>query len=162
MNPHAAELPLGPVLAREHKRAKDLLLSLRAGMADALARFRYSHPRLAVMTDDAIRKAAKYHDALFVVAHEYGFSGWTRFKAHLDALAGKRELRRPFEAELQYYRDRAAGMLSVFGTGERNALRLVRLFHPGFAQSSEADIRAARLTQADARAIPRRASAHWI
>jgi len=44
-------------------------------------------------------------------------------------------------------------MLSVFGTGERNAIRLVRLFHPAYAQAPEADICAATLTQADAELI---------
>src|SRR5471032_110772 len=110
MNPYAAELPLAPVLAREHKRAKDLLKALRAGKAEALARFCYGHPRLAVLPDDAIRKSAKHSDALFVVAREYGFSNWARLKAHLDALGGRRELRHPFVTEPQYYRDRAAGM----------------------------------------------------
>lgn len=153
MNPYAAELPLAPELAREHKRAKDLLLRGRTGKADALARIRYSHAHFAPMPESSIRKLVKYDDARFVVAREYGFSSWARLKAHLEALFGKRELRQPFETELQYYRDRAAGMLSVLGTGESNALRLVRLFHPGFAQSSEVEIRAARLTQADAEII---------
>jgi len=68
-------------------------------------------------------------------------------------MTGERELRHPFVTELQYYRDRAAGMLSVFGTGERNAIRLVRQFHPDFAAASEAEIRAASLTQSDAELI---------
>jgi hypothetical protein len=54
-------------------------------------------------------------------------------------MTGGRELRHPLVTELQYYRDRAAGMLSVLGTGERNAIALVRLFHPDFASASEAD-----------------------
>src|SRR5205807_6839153 len=87
------------------------------------------------------------------VAREYGFSDWTRLRTYLEALAGRRELRHPFETELPYYRDRAAGMLSVFSTGERNALRLVRLFHPSYAEASEPDIRASQLTQADAELI---------
>ncbi len=44
-------------------------------------------------------------------------------------------------------------MLSVFGTGERNAIRLVRLFHPDYAAAPKSEIRAARLTQADAELI---------
>jgi len=38
-----------------------------------------------------------------------------------------REKRHAFETDPQYYRDRAAGMLSVLATGERNAIRLVWL-----------------------------------
>ncbi len=65
----------------------------------------------------------------------------------------EREKRHAFETDLQYYRDRAAGMLSVFATGEPNAIRLTRLFHPRFAAAAEADIRAAELAQADAELI---------
>ena len=86
-------------------------------------------------------------------AREYGFSSWARLKAHVEALSGKMPRRRPFETDPQYYRDRAAGMLSVFATGEPNAIRLARLFHPRFAAAAEADIRAAELTQADAELI---------
>ena len=65
----------------------------------------------------------------------------------------EREKRHAFETDPQYYRDRAAGMLSVFATGEPNAIRLTRLFHPRFAAAAEADIRAAQLAQADAELI---------
>lgn len=147
------DLPATPDLDQQRKRAKDLLKELRAGATDAMARFRRSHPRLAGEPADAIRSSAKLTDAHWVIAREYGFHSWARFKAHVEALSGKPELRRPFETELQYYRDRAAGMLSVLGTGERNAVRLVRLFHPDFATASEADIRAARLDQAAAELI---------
>jgi hypothetical protein len=56
-------------------------------------------------------------------------------------MTGGSELRHAFVNELQYYRDRAAGMLSVLGTGERNAIALVRQFHLDFAEASEADIK---------------------
>ena len=153
MNPYAAEFPRATTIAREGNRARKLLKEVRSGDPGAAARFHYHHPRFAAMTDEAIREAARFPDARFVVAREYGFSSWARLGAHLQALAGRRELRHPFETDLQYYRDRAAGMLSVFGTGERNALRLVRLFHPDYPEASEPDIRAAQLTRADAELI---------
>ena len=58
------------------------------------------------------------------------------------------------ETELQYYRDRAAGMLSVFATGERErdpagAARIIPLAYA----HAEADIRAAKLHAADAELI---------
>ena len=65
----------------------------------------------------------------------------------------ERERRHAFETDPQYYRYCAAGMLSVLATGERNAVRLVQLFHPEYAGASEADIRAAQLTQDDAELI---------
>jgi len=153
MNFYAAEFPSATTLAREGKRATKLLRDLRAGDAGSAARFRYNHPRFAWMTDEAVRQNARMTDARFVAAREYGFSSWARLREHLEALGGKREVRHPFETGLQYYRDRAAGMLSVFGTGERNAVRLVRLFHPDYAAAPESEIRAARLTQTDAELI---------
>src|SRR4051812_36171799 len=103
---------------------------MRAGDNDALRRFVHLHPRFAA-SPSTIRKDARLSDAQWVIAREYGFASWPRLKAHIEALGGKPDLRHPFETDLQYYRDRAAGMLSVFATGERNAVRLVRLFHPG-------------------------------
>jgi hypothetical protein len=145
MNFYAAEFPSATTLAREGKRATKLLRDLHAGDAGSAARFRYNHPRFAWMTDEAIRETARMPDARFVAAREYGFSSWARLREHLEGLGGKREVRHPFETGLQYYRDRAAGMLSVFDTGERNAVRLVRLFHPDYAAAPEPDIRAALL-----------------
>ena len=153
MRTYAAEFPAATTLAREGKRAAKLLKDLRAGKAAAAARFRYHHPRFAAAADAAIREHARMPDARFVAARQYGFSSWARLRDYLAALSGKRELRHPFETDLRYYRDRAAGMLSVFGTGERNALRLVRLFHPDYAAASESEIRTAKLTQADAELI---------
>lgn len=153
MNPYEAEFPPAITLARAGARATRLLKDVRAGDAGAAARLRYHHPRLAGLDDAGVRASARMADARFTVAREYGFSDWTRLRVYLEALSGKRELRHPFEPEIQYYRDRAAGMLSVFATGERNAIRLARLFHPKFDQASESDIRAAKLSQDDAELI---------
>src|ERR1044072_6147833 len=142
-NPYAVDLPAAPDLAQQRKHAKDLLKALRAGDAPALARFRHGHPRHAAGSDEQIRADAKLSDAQWVIAREYGFSSRPRLKRYIEALNGEPEFCRPFETDLDYYRGRAAGMLSVHGTGERNALRLVRQFHPGFRAASEADIRAA-------------------
>jgi ankyrin repeat protein len=150
---HTFDLPSSPSLEQNRKRAKELLKAARAGDSEAVARFRSGHPRLGGASSEVIRKGARLADALWIIAREYGFASWTHFKAHVEALGGKTELRHPFETDPQYYRDRAAGMLSVFGTGEQNAIRLVRLFHPNFASASEADVRAASLTQADAELI---------
>jgi ankyrin repeat protein len=147
------DLPASPNLEQQRKRAKDLLKALRAGDARAIARIRRSHPRLTGSTSQTIIADARVADAQWVIAREYGFASWARLKAHIDALAGKTERGRPFETDLQYYRDRAAGMLSVFATGEQNAIRLVRVFHPHYSAAAEADIRGARLTQADAELI---------
>ncbi|MFE0754352.1 ankyrin repeat domain-containing protein [Inquilinus sp. NPDC058860] len=150
-HPYARDLPASPDPEQQKKRAKDLLKALRAGEAEAIARFRYSHPRLAHHPDSELAAAAKLSDAQWVVAREYGFASWPRLQAHL---AGEPpEIARPFEIELQYYRDRAAGIRSNHRTGEAGSLRLVQRVHPRFAAASEAEIRAAELSQADAELI---------
>lgn len=136
-------LPASPNLEQQRKRAKDLLKAARAGDSAALQCFARSHPRLGA--SPTLRNDVRLADAQWVIAREYGFTSWARLKAHIDALSGRAPLRHPFETDPQYYRDRAAGMLSVFATGEPNAVRLTRLFHPRFAATAEADIRAAEL-----------------
>jgi hypothetical protein len=154
-NPHALYLPASPDLEQQRKRAKELLKSLRSSDAEAVRRLRYNHPRLAHIAPDAIRAGVvKLADAQWVIAREYGFASWRRLKEHIDAVnGGAIEPARAFEIDLQYYRDRAAGMRSVHSTGERNAVRLVRRFHPAFAGSSEQMIRSAEITQDDAELI---------
>lgn len=150
-HPYAQDLPASPDPEQQRKRAKDLLKALRAGEAGAVARFRYSHPRLAHRPDAELIAAAKLSDAQWVIAREYGFASWPRLQAHL---AGEPpEIARPFEVELQYYRDRAAGIRSNHRTGEAGSLRLVQRFHPRFAAVSEAEIRAADLRQEDAELV---------
>ena len=155
-NPYTAALPASPDLAQQRKRAKDLLKSVRAGDESAIARLRYGHPRLASAPETELRKA-KLHDAQWVIAREYGFSSWLKLKRHIDEITGaNRRPYRIFDTDIQYYRDRAGGLRSVLSTGERNALRIVREFHPRFVQASDAEIQAAQITQEDAELIQAR------
>ena len=150
-NPYAATLPASPDLAQQRKRAKDLLKSVRAGDAAALARLRYNHPRFAAASDSDLR-AAKLHDAQWAIAREYGFSSWIKLKTHIDEITGTRRPYRCFETDLDYYRGRAEGLVRTAQAGERNALRLMREFHPRYAQGSDADIRA-NITQEEAELV---------
>jgi ankyrin repeat protein len=148
-NPYTASLPASPDLAQQRKRAKDLLKSVRAGDAAALARLRYNHPRFATAPDSDLH-AAKLHDAQWTIAREYGFSSWIKLKTHIDEITGAtRRPYRAFETDLEYYRGRAEGMVRTAVAGERNALRLVREFHPRYVQASDAEIKA-NFTQEDA------------
>ncbi len=155
-NPYATSLPASPDLAQQRKRAKELLKSVRAGdeqrdCAPAL------WPSAPCGCAEAELRKAKLHDAQWVIAREYGFSSWLKLKQHIDEMTGaNRRPYRIFDTNLQYYRDRAGGLLSVLATGERNALRLVREFHPRFANASDADIQAANITQEDAELIQAR------
>ncbi len=153
-NPYATSLPASPGLGQQKKRAKDLLKSLRAGEAEAIARLRYSHPRLSTASDTEVSSTAKLHDAQWVIAREYGFSSWTKLKAHIDEITGaNRRPYRIFETDLDYYKGRAEGLRSVLITGERNALRLVREFHPKYANANDAEIVAANITEEDAQLV---------
>lgn len=152
-NPYALSLPASPDPAQQRKRAKELLKSVRAGDEEAMARLRYGHPRLADATDTELR-TAKLHDAQWVIAREYGFSSWIKLKRHIDEISGaNRRPYRIFDTDLDYYRGRAAGLCSVLQTGERNALRIVREFHPRYANATDAEIGAASITQEDAELI---------
>jgi ankyrin repeat protein len=156
-NPYAAPLPASPDLAQQRKRAKELIKAVRAGDEEAIARLRYGHPRLARAAEAELR-AAKLHDAQWVIAREYGFASWIKLKRHIDEVTGAN--RRPyhiFETDLDYYRGRAGGLRSVLQTGERNALRLVRQFHPKYTRATDAEIEAASITQEDAELIQARA-----
>lgn len=69
-HPYAQDLPASPDQEQQKKRAKDLLKALRAGSAAALARIRYSHPRLAHRGDAEIVATTKLSDAQWVIARE--------------------------------------------------------------------------------------------
>ena len=58
-NPYAVDLPAAPDLAQQRKRAKDFLKAVRGGDRDALARFRYGHPRTptARMKSSALKRS---------------------------------------------------------------------------------------------------------
>src|SRR3954452_14712755 len=104
MHPFAADFPFDTDPARENERAAQLLKAVRAGDAAAAARFRHGHARFAWMTDEAIRTAARVAEARFVFAREYAFAWWARLREYVNALGAKREVRQPFETDLQYYR----------------------------------------------------------
>jgi ankyrin repeat protein len=70
-------LPQNPSLEFDKKSAKKLLDDARAGSALALQRFRTHHPRFAVL---AQAPSLALHDAQLVIAREYGFASWPRWK----------------------------------------------------------------------------------
>jgi ankyrin repeat protein len=74
-------VPLRPSLEFDRKQAKALLDAARAGDARALERFRAHHPRLR----GAEARGAALHDAQLVVAREYGFASWPRWKHFAEA-----------------------------------------------------------------------------
>ncbi len=119
-----SSLPVAPSLEQLRKLAKDLLQAARAGEPTALARLRERHPRAG----ETVRLA----DAQLVVAREHGFPTWPRLKSYVDRVNGRGpDLRHAFRADVEYYEDRAAGLLSAATGGVDEAAELFRRHRPG-------------------------------
>ncbi|MGH7701052.1 MAG: ankyrin repeat domain-containing protein [Gemmatimonadales bacterium] len=141
-------LPAVPNLEQQKKQARELLEAARAGDAVALERFRAHHPRLGALP------AAQWppvglalHDAQLVLAREYGFASWPKLKAHIEGVVAARRTR-PFVRELQYYEDRARGLLEVLADGAPATLEQVRAWHPRFGGASDDEIQVAATSKA--------------
>ena len=109
-------LPPAPSMEQLRKLARELHRAYHAGQPEAHTRVTEHHPR----SGDGFRLA----DAQLVVAREHGFSSWPRLKAYVERVTSYGpDLRHPFEADLQYFEDRAAGLLSAHqgGVGEATA-----------------------------------------
>lgn len=78
------EIPKAPSLEFDRKRAKRLLEAARAGDPVVLALFIALHPKFACSAPEALHGVA-LHDAELVVAREYGFSSWPRWKQFVEA-----------------------------------------------------------------------------
>ena len=59
----------------------------------------------------------------------------------------------PYRTDLQFYEDRARGLVSVWRSGLPSALALVRQWHPAFEHATEEQIRAAAFGEDDARLV---------
>jgi ankyrin repeat protein len=81
---NSKSLPQNPSLEFDKKSAKKLLDQAREGDAAALQRFRSHHPRFAAVAQSP---QLALHDAQLVVAREYGFASWPRWK---DFVASRR------------------------------------------------------------------------
>lgn len=75
-------VPDRPSLEFDRKHARALLAALRRGDGDALRRLGAHHPRYSA--GDAARDVA-LHDAQLVIAREYGFASWPRWKQFVEA-----------------------------------------------------------------------------
>src|SRR5262245_46974861 len=79
-------IPSNPNLEFDRNQAKALLAAAQRGEASAMQRFRASHPRFG-STGDAPSQgggAMALHDAQLVVAREYGFASWPRWKQFVE------------------------------------------------------------------------------
>jgi hypothetical protein len=76
-------IPPRPSLGFDRKQARALLEAARRADPDATARFRANHPGFRPPAGRAITTAA-LHDAQLVVAREYGFASWPRWKHFVE------------------------------------------------------------------------------
>lgn len=77
-------IPANPNLEFDRKQAKSLLDALRHGDAAALRRFGDQHPRFTGADPGPIVPQMGLHDAQLVVAREYGFASWPRWKQFVE------------------------------------------------------------------------------
>ncbi len=100
-------LPTKPNLEYDKKQAKSLLRDFRAGDEQAIQRFHTHHPRLRHVSVVEVRNSPmKLADAQLVIAHEYGFSSWARWKAHIAIMNNEREsLIEQFKTAVNSYQD---------------------------------------------------------
>lgn len=78
------EIPKVPSLEFDRKRAKRLLAAARTGDPTAVSLFRAHHPRFGGARPGVLSTVA-LHDAELVVAREYGFTSWPRWKQFVEA-----------------------------------------------------------------------------
>lgn len=74
-------IPARPSIEFDKKQAKRLLKAVRAGDADAVARFVAFHPRYSTGPQPG---SASLSDALLTIAREYGFSSWPEWKHFVE------------------------------------------------------------------------------
>src|SRR5687767_11036366 len=79
------EIPKVPSLEFDRKRAKRLLEAARTGEPSAVLLFCTHHPRFGGALPGFLTGKLALHDAELVVAREYGFSSWPRWKQFVEA-----------------------------------------------------------------------------
>ena len=85
-------LPGRPSLELDRKQAKRLLRAAREGDGAALARFGAGHPGFTAQRS-IDRSQLKLADAELVIAREYGFASWPRYKHFIEALLADQQAR---------------------------------------------------------------------
>ncbi len=97
------------------KQAKDLLRAARTGEASAHERVAARHP--------GPPESIKLSDAQLVVAREHGFPSWPKLLAYVDRITEHGPaLRHTFEDNIDYYAERADGLLASASDGTESAV----------------------------------------
>lgn len=78
-------LPERPNLGHLKDQARDLIQAQKSGRPEAANRIRRQLPRLSQATDaEILATPIPLHEALWIVAREYGFASWPKLKAALE------------------------------------------------------------------------------
>jgi ankyrin repeat protein len=80
-------LPPNPSLEFDRKAAKRLLDEIQSGGDDAVTRVAEQHPRFTEQPRTTIAERFRLADAQLVIAREYGFASWPRWKRFVDERA---------------------------------------------------------------------------
>lgn len=137
---------------QQKKQARELLLALRAGDHDALARLRTRHLRWTNVDDAGVRQDVALHDAQFVIAREQGFASCTKLKAYVAPSLRVRQTRL-YVADMQWIADRVHGLMRTRQSAGPAALEQIRNWHPRFEKCSDDEILNAPFTEADAQLV---------
>jgi ankyrin repeat protein len=139
-------------LEQQKKQARELLLAIRSGNADALSRLRRSHTRWVTVDETAVRRLVSLHDAQFALAREQGFASWPKLKAYTEPSSRSRHTRL-FVADVGWIQARVHGLLRTRDTAGPAALEQIREWHPRFTDWSDEEIRQTPFTEEDARLV---------
>lgn len=137
-------LPSAPNLEHLKKQAKALRKAVRAQEPAALSRME-AQPGSTSGADVCLANVQ------FVIAREYGFPSWPRLKAYVQSLAANPSMRRPLSTDVEWFDDRASGLVSSHQDAIPTTLAQLREFHPRFASLPDEAIRQAEFTLADAK-----------
>lgn len=97
------------------KQAKDLLRAARAGETAAGERIAARHP--------APPESIKLADTQLVIAREHGFPSWPKLRAYVERITKHGPaLEHPFEDNVDYYAERADGLLASASDGTESAV----------------------------------------
>jgi ankyrin repeat protein len=102
-------------LEQLRKQAKDLLRAARTGETTARERVAARHPDPPA--------SIKLSDAQLVIAREHGFPSWPKLRAYVERItAHGPALQHPFEDNVNYYAERADGLLASATDGTESAV----------------------------------------
>ncbi len=80
-NSSVRSIPPRPDLERDRKQAKSLLDAAKRGDPAALGQFKSFHPRFAELAGG---EEFALHNAQLVIARQYGFASWPRWKQFVE------------------------------------------------------------------------------